>query len=82
MKTTHKTHIRNYLENGGKLTFLAALNFWDCANLKGRIWDIKQDYEDEWYKEWFSENRRALKRIDKTMVKTASGKRVAEYYLI
>ena len=82
MKTTQKKEIRKYLESGGKLTAMAALNFWGCWNLKGRIWDINQDYGDEWYKEWFSENRRALKRIDKTMVKTVSGTYVAQYFLV
>ena len=80
MKTSQKTHIRNYLENGGKLTWLAALNFWDCANLKGRIWDIKQDYFDEWLRSGSSSGE--LKEIDKTMVKTASGKYVAQYFLV
>ena len=83
MKITQKKEIRKYLESGGKLTAMAALNFWGCWNLKGRIWDIKQDYFDEWLR-YCSDpvTRVELKEIDKTMVKTASGKRVAEYYLI
>ena len=80
MKTTQKKEIRKYLESGGKLTAMAALNFWGCWNLKGRIWDINQDYFDEWL--WSGKSSKELKEIDKNWVKTESGKRVAEYYLI
>jgi len=76
MKKIQKQQIRDYLENGGKLTALAALNFWDCMNLKGRIYDIRQDYGFEWCKKG---NIEPLKEIKTEMVKTASGKRIAEY---
>ena len=82
MKTTQKKEIRRYLESGGKLTAKAARNFWGCDRLASRIWDINQDYFDEWLRSGKSLKELELKEIDKTMVETASGKRVAEYYLI
>jgi len=78
MKKSQKQQIREYLENGGKLTFLAALNWYDCANLKGRIFEIREDYGFEWCRYG---NREPLKEIKTEMVKTASGKRIAEYSL-
>ena len=82
METTQKKEIRKYLEYGGKLTAMAALNFWGCWNLKGRIWDINQDYFEEWFRSGKSLRKLGIKEIDKNWVKTESGKRVAEYYLI
>ena len=67
MKTTQKKEIRKYLEAHGKLTAMAALNFWGCWNLKARISELR-----------LFENM----GIGKKWVKTESGKRGAEYYLI
>jgi len=77
MKKSQKQQIREYLENGGKLTFLAALNFYDCANLRGRIFEIREDYHDEWYAK--KGNKEPLKEIKTEMIKTKSGKRIAQY---
>ena len=79
MKTTQKKEIRKYLESGGKLTAMAALNFWGCWNLKARIHEIKNDYDYEWIQIMCIGKK---KKIDKKWVKTDTGKRVAEYYLI
>jgi len=80
MKKSQKQQIREYLENGGKLTFLAALNWYDCANLKGRIHEIRRDYINEWYR-LPPNDKTPKKEIRTEMVKTASGKRIAEYSL-
>ncbi len=77
-KLSQKTEIRRYLESGGKLTALAALNFWDCLNLKGRIYDIREDYADEWYKQPPGDKKR-LQVIKTEMVKTKSGKMIGQY---
>jgi hypothetical protein len=53
------------LKRGEKLTFLKALNEFGCANLKGRIWDIKQMGLD----------------VRKNMIEVGDNKHVAEYYL-
>ena len=82
MKTTQKKEIRKYLEAGGKLTSKASRNFWGCERLASRIWDINQDYFEEWFRSGKSLRKLALKEIDKNMVKTESGAWVAEYYLI
>ena len=76
-KLSQKANIRNYLENGGKLTALAALNFWDCLNLKGRIFNIRHDY----WLEWLADNSKPMKRIETEMVKTKSGKMIGQYSL-
>ena len=75
---TQKQQIRIYLEAGGKLTPMAALNFWGCFRLSARIFDIREDYGFEWCRYG---NREPLKEIKTEMVKTASGKRIAEYSL-
>ncbi len=36
-KLSQKAEIRRYLEAGGKLTQMAALNFWGCSRLASRI---------------------------------------------
>jgi len=77
MKKTQKAKIREYLELGGKLTAMAALNFWGCWNLKGRIHDIREYYRKEWYDQPIISRR--LKTIKTEMAKTKSGKRIAEY---
>lgn len=77
-KTSQKKEIRKYLENGGKLTAMAALNFWGCWNLKGRIYDIREEYVDEWYARTPGLEK-PMQEIKTEMVKTKSGKRIAEY---
>jgi len=77
-KLSQNKQIREYLENGGKLTAMAALNFWDCWNLKGRIYDIREEYADEWYKQPPGE-KKSMQEIETKIVKTRSGKRIAEY---
>jgi len=45
MKTESQTkNILEYMLNGCKITALEALRLFGCLNLKGRIWDIKNDY--------------------------------------
>jgi len=78
-KLSQKKQIRSYLENGGKLTQMAALRFWGCFRLASRTWDINQDYEFEWSMQLDSSIPQ--KEIRKTMVKTNSGAWVAQYYL-
>ena len=86
-KLSQKQQIRNYLEAGGKITALAALNFWDCLNLKGRIYDIREEYHDEWLAkkpfQYHTSDKRfpKLQIIETDMVKTNSGKYIAEYSL-
>jgi len=75
---TQKEQIRFYLESGGKLTPMAALNFWGCFRLSARINDIRNDYLDEWYTQR-PINKKPAKHIKTEMVKTASGKRIAQY---
>ena len=77
-KLSQKANIRNYLENGGHLTQMAALNFWGCFRLASRIFDIN---EDLWH-EWFSKPKGIRLRLIKSVkVKTSTGKFVAEYSL-
>lgn len=57
--------IREYLENGNKLTALEALELFGCMRLPSRIHDLKM---------------RGL-NIIREMITTASGKRVAQYSL-
>ena len=75
--TSQKKQIRAYLETGGKLTFLKALDLFGCANLKGRIHEIRHDYWREW-----GDSKGQVKEIKTEMIKTRSGKRIAEYSLI
>ena len=77
--TSQKKQIRAYLETGGKLTFLKALDLFGCANLKGRIFEIREEYDTEYcFQEIFGEPRQEIKT---EMIKTRSGKRIAEYSL-
>ena len=80
MKTSQKKQIREYLESGGKLTAMAALDFWGCWNLKGRIYDIREEYHDEWLAQK-PRNKKPMKEIKTEMVTTKSGKRIALYYI-
>jgi len=60
--------IRKHLEDGRKITALEALNFYQCMNLKGRIFDLRVDpYNIPIQKQW---------------IKLKSGKRVAQYFLL
>ena len=79
-KLSQKAEIRKHLEWGGKLTALAALNFWDCLNLKGRIYDIREEYADEWYKQPPGD-KKPMQEIKTEMIKTSTGKRIAQYSL-
>ena len=86
MKTTQKKQIREYLEKGGKLTQMAALNFWGCFRLASRIHDINEDLHNEWleknpFKYRFIINAPKLRQVKTEMVKTESGKYIAEYSL-
>jgi len=59
---SQKLKILKYMKEGNKIDFIKALMFFKCANLKGRIYDIKKvvDVNDKWvkngsksYKEYF-----------------------------
>jgi len=66
MKTeTQNKSIKKYLIDGNSLTSLEALNLFGCLRLSGRIYDLKKE-------------GLPISARDK---KTASGKRVAEYYI-
>ena len=66
MKKTQKQQIREYLENNGKLTSLAALNFWGCFRLASRINDLRREGMD----------------IKTEIVTTSNKKRIAQYSCI
>ena len=75
---SQKKQIREYLEAGGKLTQMAALNFWKCMRLASRISEIN---EDLWY-EWFRNKQGSqLMQIKSERVKTSTDKFVSEYSL-
>jgi len=57
--------ILDYLKSGRRITPIEALNLFGCFRLGGRIYDLKQRGH----------------KIESTMIKLASGKRVAEYRL-
>ena len=79
-KTPQRVSIRRYLEAGGKLTSKASRNFWECERLASRINNIKNEYYDEWLAQKIYD-KTPLKEIKTEMVKTESGKRIAEYSL-
>jgi len=85
MKESQKKQIKEYLEAGGFITPMAALEFWGCFRLGARIWEIKQDYYDEYVKK-VNENMlpfiEPAKEIKTEMITTSTGKRVAQYSLI
>lgn len=57
-----------YLQKGNDLTALKALRLFDCMNLKGRIWDLRNlNYGHP--------------NIQKRWLSVSSGKRVAQYFL-
>jgi len=93
-KLSQKAEIRRYLEAGGKLTTLAALDFWKCFRLASRVHEINEDLYDEWLKKEtddYYENRgnhcgelqlsRSLRQVKSEKVKTETGKYIAEYSL-
>jgi len=63
METQTKV-IKQYLEQGYRITAIDALQKFGCFRLAARIKDIKDEGVN----------------IDKVMVETASGARVAQYY--
>ena len=79
-KLSQKAEIRNYLEHGGHLTQMAALNFWKCMRLASRISEINNDLHYEWWNRP-PEDKSELRQIETEMVKTESGKYIAEYSL-
>ena len=78
---SQKQQIRTYLEMGKKLTAMDALNLFGCWNLKGRIYDIRKDYHDEWLiqKPFSNNDAKPLRVITTEMITIKSGKRIAEY---
>jgi hypothetical protein len=65
MKESQETQILSWLQGGNTLTPLEALDRFNTLRLGGRIWDLREKGYD----------------IKTRMVKTRSGKEVAEYYL-
>lgn len=85
-KHSQKTDIRRYLESGGKLTQMAALNFWGCSRLASRIFDINEDLYNEWLAKEpsfmkYSNDKSELRQVKSEKVKTLTGKFVSEYSL-
>lgn len=54
-----------YLRSGKRLTSLEALNLFGCMRLASRISDLRKDHDE----------------IKCAMVTTATGKKVAQYYI-
>ena len=88
MKTlSQKAEIRRYLEANGKLTQLAALNFWGCMRLSSRIGEINDDLHNEWLAKepvkYPLDDKRSpkLEQVKTEMVKTKSGKMIGQYSL-
>jgi len=65
MQSTQESRILSALEQGYRLTPLVALRRFGCLRLGARIYDLK----------------RKGYRIEKRMLKTPSGARVAEYWI-
>ena len=65
MKESQKKQIKKYLEAGGFITPMAALEFWGCFRLAGRINTLRNEGMN----------------IRTEMVTTRTGKRVAQYSL-
>ena len=64
MTVTQKNEIKSHLKMGFRITAIDALDKFGCFRLAARIKDLKDEGME----------------IDKVMVKTASGARVAQYY--
>lgn len=62
---SQKKQIKNWLEKGNSITFLMALQKFNCARLQARI----------------SELRAEGMKIETEMILTDSGKRIAKYFL-
>ena len=63
--TSQNVAILNFLESGGSLSTLEALEKFQCFRLSARIKDLRESGHD----------------IQTKMVRTKSGKKVAEYFL-
>lgn len=61
--------ILDHLESGKTLTALVALDLFDCLNLKGRIWDLRNII------------RYGHPNIEKRWLALRNGKRVAQYFI-
>jgi len=64
MTVTQTNEIKAYLKNGYRITAIDALQKFRCFRLAARIKDLKDEGME----------------IDKVMVETVSGARVAQYY--
>jgi|OM-RGC.v1.033247430 hypothetical protein len=64
MTVTQTNEIKAYLKNGYRITAIDALQKFGCFRLAARIKDLKDEGME----------------IDKVMVETVSGARVAQYY--
>lgn len=86
-KLSQKAEIRRYLEAGGKLTQLAALNFWGCMRLSSRIGEINEDLHNEWlakgpFKYPLVDKRSPkLIQVKTEIVVTNANKRIGQYSL-
>ncbi len=65
-KQTQLQQIRKYLERGGKLTPIAALNMFGCLSLAQRIMNLRDQGMN----------------IKTDMITTATGKRIGKYSLV
>lgn len=63
---SQSNHILTFMRERGSITAIEALNHCDCFRLSARIHDLKEEGH----------------KIESNMVKTMSGKMVAEYKLI
>lgn len=64
----HWRLIKAHLLDGRPITAIEALNFYQCMNLKGRIFELRVEPHNL--------------PIQKAMIKLKNGKRVAKYYLL
>jgi hypothetical protein len=64
LRVSQASEIKEYLKQGYRITAIDALQTFGCFRLAARIKDLKDEGME----------------IDKVMVKTASGARVAQYY--
>ena len=65
MKESQNERILRALNNGARLTHRDAQRLFNCDRLGGRVYDLKQ-------RGW---------PVQSTMILTATGKRVAEYWM-
>jgi hypothetical protein len=64
LRVSQASEIKEYLKQGYRITAIDALQTFGCFRLASRIKDLKDEGME----------------IDKVMVKTANGARVAQYY--